>query len=200
MRSYFIGLLVLTGLMVASSSAQVVPDAQTGGLPLSVGLGVSAYNVDWDNGLMYGGTVWADYTLTRVPAVLSGIGLEFEARDISLNRGNMRPSNFRLDAIGGGPIYFVRLRHAPNLRIYAKDIIGYGGIDWNNPDPQFTHETRTINSPGGGFEYRMFGRFLARADYEYQIWPVIGPEQTYLDPQGATFGVMYDFAYRGPRF
>ncbi|HWE86859.1 MAG TPA: outer membrane beta-barrel protein [Terracidiphilus sp.] len=200
MRSYLIGLLVFMGLMVTTSAAQAVPGAQSGGIPLSVGLGVSAYNVNWGNGLMYGGTIWADYMLTRLPDTLHGLGIEAQGQVITLNRGNTRPSNFRLDVVGGGPIYFVRVRRVPNLRFYAKDIIGYGGIDWNNPDPQFTHETRTINAPGGGFEYRMFGRYLARADYEYQIWPAVGTQRPYYDPQGFTFGVMYDFAYRRPRF
>jgi hypothetical protein len=47
--------------------------------------------------------------------------LEVEARDISLDRGD-KPSNYREDTAGGGPMY--TWRHYRNFRPYGKYLIG----------------------------------------------------------------------------
>jgi len=194
-----IGLFALTGalggLLSIAGRAQTVSSAAGGGLPLSIGLGVSDYDVDWGHGRMVGGTVWIDYDLDRGPAYLRGLGVEVEARDINLNRSSTQPSNFRLETLGGGPIYFAELRRIPNLRPYGKFNIYYAGIDWNNPDPRYTHETRAATAPGLGFEYRVYRSILFRADYEYQFWPDIVVPGRVLNPQGFTLGGMYDFSH-----
>jgi opacity protein-like surface antigen len=145
---------------------------------------------------MEGGALWIDYSFTG-PAILHGFGIEAEARDISLGRGPGVPSNFRLDTAGGGVIY--TWRHFNNLKPYVKFLDSYGGIDWDNPVPNFKHETRSVPAVGGGIEYRVFRSIWVRGDYEYQFWPDIDisrPNSTHvLNPQGFTIGAMYDFRH-----
>jgi opacity protein-like surface antigen len=173
-------------------SSQVVPTATEVGLPLAVGAGFSNYDVDWGHGRMDGGTLWIDYTLKRVPFLLHGIGIEAEARDISLDRGN-HPANFRQDTIGGGAIY--RWPHFRSFHPYGKLLVGYGSIDFANipNEPNYKHDSRTIYAAGGGLEYSLFGHIWVRADYEYQAWPdLLGHT---ADPQGFTVGSSYDFGH-----
>lgn len=145
---------------------------------------------------MLGGTVWADWHPNRVPAFLRGIGLEAEARDISLGRQAAKPSNFRQDTAGGGVIY--NWRHFNNFQPYAKYLIQLGSIDFRlKNDPAYAHDTRTVLTPGLGFEVHAVGNLWARADYEYQFWNNLFGQT--LDPQGFTFGVAYRFSGPGRR-
>jgi opacity protein-like surface antigen len=178
--------------------SQVVPSAEgSSGPPLAIGAGLSVYNTDWSGRYMEGGALWVDWSFTG-PPILRGFGLEAEARDISLGRGTHGvPPNFRLDTAGGGVIY--TWRHFHNLKPYAKVEDNYGGIDWNNPVPNYKHETRAVLALGGGLQYRVFRSIWVRGDYEYQFWPDIDlsrPNSTHvLDPQGFTIGAMYDFRH-----
>jgi opacity protein-like surface antigen len=170
--------------------SQVVPSAMEGGLPLDVGVGFSNYDVDWGHSRMDGATLWVDYTVKRVPSLLYGIGLEVEARDISLNHGD-KPANFRQDTAGGGVTY--AWPHFRNFHPYGKFLLGYGSIDFANiPNlPNYKHDSRTVYATGGGLKYRFFRHIWVRADYEYQIWPdLLGHTG---DPQGFTVGSSYDF-------
>lgn len=188
---------VLAALFMAAAFPifpQVVPAATEGGLPLSVGVGFSGYNPDIQHGIMYGGTLWIDYTLIPVPSFLHGIGLEAEARDISLDHSQAEPPNLREDFAGGGAIY--TWRHFRNIRPYAKVILGYGNADYESKSLVRYHDSRTVTSPGGGVEIRAFRRVWARVDYEYQIWPDFfktSKPAGYLDPQGLTVGASYHF-------
>jgi opacity protein-like surface antigen len=151
---------------------------------------------------MLGGTVWIDYTPNHIPAILYGLGIEAEARDISINRSATQPSNFRLDTAGGGVKYTLHLRRLRDFQPYGKYLVDFGGIDWNNPDPKWQHETRTVMAPGGGFEYRTYRNIFVRADYEYQFWPdiaLMSPGGHVLNPQGFTVGAVYDFSGFHPR-
>jgi opacity protein-like surface antigen len=185
----------LAAIFVAAISlpllSQTAPSATEVGLPLAVGAGFSNYDVDWGHGRMDGTTLWMDYMLKPVPSLLHGIGIEAEARDISLNRGN-QPSNFRLDTAGGGVIY--KWPHYRNFHPYGKFIVNYGSIDFSGiPNfPNYKHDSRTIYAVGGGLEYRAFRHIWVRADYEYQAWPNLLSNT--LDPQGFTAGAAYDFS------
>jgi len=169
--------------------SQTVPAAREGGLPLAVGGGVSYWDVDWARSRMEGGTLWADWYFNRAPSFLKGIGLEAEARDISFNRGD-KPNNFRHDTAGGGVIY--AWRHYPNVYPYGKFVMGLASIDFRIPQaPNYTHDTRVFMAPGLGVQYRVYRHVWARADYEYQAWEKLLGNTP--DPQGFTFGAMYDF-------
>jgi len=183
-------------LLIAAvpSFPQVVPSAHEDRLSFSVGAGASSFDVDWGHGRMLGGTLWADWHPGKVPSFLNGIGLEIEARDISLDRGT-HPSNYREDTAGGGPIY--TWRHYRNFHPYGKFLLQFGSMDFKIPNSTYTHDTRTIYAPGLGLEYRVFENIWARADYEYQRWPnLLGGTP---DPQGFTVGASYDFGHRHRR-
>jgi len=193
---------VLAALLIAAACpvfAQVVPAATEGGLPLSVGVGFSGYNPDIKSGIMYGGTLWIDYQPVQVPRFLDGIGLEVEARDISLDHSKFQPPNLREDFAGGGVSY--TWRHFRNIRPYAKVIWGYGNADYELKNLMPHHDSRTVTSPGGGVEFRAFRRVWARADYEFQIWPDFFQSNGmagFLDPQGITVGASYHFGNENP--
>lgn len=176
--------------------SQVVPSAHAGsGQAFTVGVGPSSYDVDWGHGRMLGGTIWADWHPNRVPRLLQGIGLEAEARDISLDHSSSQPSNYRQDTIEGGPIY--SWPHYRSFRPYVKFLIGYGNMDFTVKNPDYTHDSRTVYAPGGGFDVRAYGPIWARVDYEYQSWPNLLGHTS--DPQGFTVGVAYAFGGGGFR-
>src|SRR5580658_5726855 len=89
----------------ATTSAQVAPAYQSQGIPLTIGFGPSSYDVEWGHGRMYGGTVWVDWYPIQLPKALEGLGVEFEARDISLHNVGFGQKNVRQDTAGGGVIY-----------------------------------------------------------------------------------------------
>jgi hypothetical protein len=192
MRFYWVLFpLYAASLLLAAVPAfsQTVPSYQARGIPLVVGIGPSSYDVDWGHGRMLGGTIWADWYPKWVPPVVHGLGVEFEARDISLNRGYGQ-TNMRQDTIAGGPVY--TWRHYKNMHPYFKYLIGYGSMDFAG-SPGYSHDTRTLTAPGGGLEYRIYRQFWARADYEYQTWQKLLGKTP--NPQGFTAGVSYDFGH-----
>jgi opacity protein-like surface antigen len=170
--------------------SQVAPAYERSGWPVRLGIGPSSYDVDWGHGRMLGGTIWADWYPEKLPHVLRGLGLEGEARDISLDRSSTQP-NMRQDTAGIGPIY--AWNHFHNFHPYLKYLIAYGSIDFVSPSPTYSHDTRTLYAPGLGFEYRFYRQFWARADYEYQTWQVLLGNTP--NPQGFTVGVAYDFGH-----
>ncbi|MGB6744839.1 MAG: outer membrane beta-barrel protein [Terracidiphilus sp.] len=175
-----------------SQTAPAGYEART--LPITVGVGVSNIDVDWGRSRMYGDTLWIDYFPTRLPHMLSGLGVDVEGRDINYDRPTTVPSNFRQDTAAGGPIY--TWRRFPNFQIYGKGLIGFGSIDFMlNQPPYSRHDTRTIYAPGGGFLVHAYKHVWVRADYEYQFWPDFLPHNGTRtdDPQGFTLGAVYDF-------
>ncbi len=176
--------------ITAPAYSQAVPAYQRRTWPISVGIGPSSYDVDWGNGRMLGGTIWADWYPTKLPHILRGLGLEGEVRDISLNRSSDQ-TNVRQDTAGAGPIY--AWRHFHSFHPYAKYLIAYGSVDFPG-NGTYSHDTRTLYAPGGGFEYRFYRQLWARADYEYQTWQSLFGLGNTPNPQGFTVGVAYDFA------
>ena len=171
--------------------SQVVPTYQENSLDLSIGIGPSGYDVNWGHGRMYGGTIWADWYPRWMPSALRGLGVEIEARDISLDRHLPPQANIRQDTAGGGPIY--AWRHFRNFHPYCKFLISHGSYDFTSPSPTYSHDTRTLWAPGVGFEYRIYRPIWARADYEYQTWQTLLGKTP--NPQGFTAGIAYSFAY-----
>ncbi len=169
------------------SFAQVAPDAKGPGIPLTVGVGYSNYATDW-SGRLEGPALWLDWNINKGPALLQGLGIEVEARD--LNYGRSTP-NLRMDTLSGGAIY--RWRHFDRFSPYAKFLVGYGSIDFTSSDPNYKHDSRTVLGPGGGVEYRAFGNLWVRGNYDYQFWPSFFNNHT-LDPDGITVGVSYDLS------
>jgi opacity protein-like surface antigen len=176
--------------------AQTVEAANEAKPPFAIGAGISGFNTpDFGHGHLLGGTLWIDYTPSRVPRILSGIGIEAEARDLNYGRSTYVPANLREDTAGGGVIY--SWRHFRNFRPYGKFFLGYGNVDDGVTASHRNHDSRTITSVGGGVELRVFRNVWARADYEYQFWPDFFKNTTpagLLNPQGFTVGAMYHFS------
>ena len=180
--------------------AQTVPAATEGNLPLAVGAGFSGYNPDYNTGHLLGGALWMDYFPSQVPHFLQGIGIEAEARDLSLGRSSSQPSNLREDTIEGGVIY--SWRHFHNVHPYGKFLMGYGNTDYRSLPGAVVawrgHDSRTITIAGGGVDIKAFQHIWLRADYEYQSWPDFfkGTKNPAMNPQGFTVGALYRFGGR----
>jgi hypothetical protein len=192
----FLVLAVSIFTVTVPAFSQVAPAYETkGGWPISLGIGPSSYNVDLGHDRMLGGTIWVDFYPEKLPHILRGLGVEGEARVISLNGSSTPPSVQRQETVGAGPIY--AWHHFHNFHPYFKYLIAYGSMDFNIGSPTYTHDTRTLSAPGGGFEYRFYRQFWARADYEYQTWQTLFGKT--FRPQGFTVGVAYDFAHPIPK-
>jgi opacity protein-like surface antigen len=175
--------------------SQVVPAYQAHGLNLSIGIGPSSYDVDWGHGRMLGGTIWGDWYPvypSRVPTFFKGFGLEGELRDISLDPNLPPQKNQRQDTAGGGLIYAWRINN--RFHPYFKGLVMDGSVDFYPAGCCYSHDTRTVIAPGGGFEYRFYGPLWVRGDYEYQDWVGYLLGNT-LNPQGFTLGIAYDFSH-----
>lgn len=131
----FPALLVATVLPIHS---QVSPAANQGGVPIVVGAGFSDFSIDWGPGKrMEGISAWADWYPNRLPAVLNGLGIEAEGRDIDFGRP-AGISRMRQDTGLGGLIY--TWNHYRNFRPYVKYLAGVGSIDF--PPGGHTRMTR----------------------------------------------------------
>jgi len=128
-------LAVLFAGAVLSAGAQVVPSAEAGGLPIVAGAGASLFNMDWGHDqfgqprYMEGVTGWVDWNLTRLPgpALLRGLSVEIELRDISFGEPNSlsnanvgdKSTNLRQDTGLGGVIYTWRHYRRGRWRAWA---------------------------------------------------------------------------------
>ncbi len=204
---------LLAALLVAVAFpvvAQVVPSAESGGLPIVAGAGVSGFNMDWGHDqfgrtrYMEGITAWFDWNLTRLPGpdLLRGFSVELEGRDIDFglpaSLSNARfgdtGTNLRHDTGLGGVAY--TWRHIHRIHPYAKALAGIGSIDFPPlpaSPPTYRHDDRTITAFGGGADLRIVRSIWLRADYEYQLWPDLFGSPHPLTPYGITIGAVYDF-------
>ncbi len=188
--------IVLAGLLFAGALplfSQSAPTATQGELPLTVGFGMSSWDVDWAHGRMQGITAWADWNFYQAPSVLRGLGIEAEGRDINWGRVH-QPSNYRQDTAEGGPIYTVR--KFSRFQPYAKYLLGIGSMDFTIPGhPHYHHDSRELYAPGLGVTFFATKSILVRVDYEYQFWGKLFGGTP--NPQGFTLGAAYDFSRRG---
>jgi opacity protein-like surface antigen len=192
-----LSLAVLLVFSTSLSYSHTAPAARSfEPIPITVGVGLADYNPDWDHGHLLGGALWIDYTPEWLPGPLRGLGIEAEARDLSLNYAVKTGPLYREDVASGGVLY--TWRHYRRFRPYGKFLMGYGNADWHGRQPgSRQQQSRTVTTAGGGIEMDAFHRVWVRADYEYQWWPdfffVDTPAQGSLSPQGFTLGVSYHF-------
>jgi hypothetical protein len=182
-----------------SAAAQVSAPYQGKGLPIKIGFGAAGFEPDWGHGRMYGGAIWMDWFPKNLPSFLNGLGIEAEARDISLDK-HLEPqadpqhsgqANTKEDTAGGGVIYNLAQLHG--FHPYVKFIASQGSVDFI-ASPNYSHDTRLVMAPGGGFECRIYRQVWARADYEYQRWTGT-LLHNYLTPSGYTVGITYDLSH-----
>jgi hypothetical protein len=168
-----------------SLHAQVAPSARVGGLPISVGVGISDYNLDFGPGRrMQGAVVRAGYSLFH------GIGIDGSARTLFMNTPSqltrMQQSTFL-----GGVYYEASGRW--HIHPFVRAGGGIGLIEFPSKYPLYTRDTYPVFAPSGGIEVPITRKVFARAEYEYQFWKQFrGPND--LTPQGGTIGVTYYFS------
>jgi hypothetical protein len=177
-----------------SAFSQVVPQAEQGRLPFSVGGGFSDFlSSDGSGHRLTGGAVWVDSRPTMLPLSQHGFGLEAESRYVSNPQSKSHESGiFHQGTVGGGPTY--TLLRFSRFHPYAKFIVSFAGQSFFVGAHAYHHDTQNVYAPGGGVDCRLFSHLWARVDYEYQIWPnpFSNPNWT-LDPQGWTVGGSWDF-------
>jgi opacity protein-like surface antigen len=176
-----------------SARAQVTYSASEGKQPFTVGVGVANFSDDWgvQDPRQIGITMWVDWRPPFVPAVLDGLGVEFEGRTVHWDTPSYLPGH-RMDTALGGAIY--QFRRPRLIRPYGKFLLGIGSIDFPNPT-DYSHDTRTVYEPGGGADVRIWNRLSVRGEYNYQFWhETFGPND--LNPNGFSFGAVYDFGLR----
>jgi hypothetical protein len=199
MRPKLISALATVGLcLFAARTPGQVASAATSNIriPLKLGVGFSDFRTSFGHGTVKGGTLWLDYLPNQVPRLLEGIGIEAEARDLSMNPSSTTPVS-RIDEAQGGVIY--SWNHLKDVHPYGKMLIGYGNVDRTMFGVK-GHDSRTITVYGGGLEFRVLGNVRSRVDYEYQFWPDFWKNSTpaeSLTPSGFTFSVAYDLSNLG---
>jgi opacity protein-like surface antigen len=177
--------LVVAALFILSTlpmAAQVSPSAKINGIPLSVGGGISDYNLDFGpSRRMIGASAWVDYRIWH------GLGVEAEGTSIFAAKPDSL-TRMKQDTIKGGLIY--KYHPVFHLVPYAKGLYGLGSIDFPSHNPFYTHDTFSMMAVGGGVEYRLWKNVYLRGDYEYQWWDHFLGHHT-LTPSGATIGATY---------
>jgi hypothetical protein len=171
--------------------SQVAPAATEGGLPLTVGVGVSDYDLDFCCGTrMVGISAYVDWDLFILPGVLKNLSIQAEGNAIDFGPPARMPNARQDTGLVGVKYTYRRFR---NLQPYGKFMGGIGSVDFTQPlVPYYTHDTFAVFAPGGGVEYRLWRRVWVRGDYEYQFWEhTFGPRD--LNPQGFTIGASYHF-------
>jgi len=197
----FLALLVAAAALPAL--AQTAPAAIETGARLFVGAGASGYDPDFlVPGHMEGGAIWIDFYPDRGPALLHGLGLEIEGRDISISPP-AQFKNLREDTGGGGAIY--SWRHFHRVVPYGKFMWEHASIDFPTsgvrPDGStYSHDTRSLHEGGVGADIYLFHNVWMRAGVEEQIWQRLfenpaNPNTTGIGmkPRGVTIGFSYSF-------
>ena len=195
MRSNPILPLFLALIIIASpglARSQVQASAYRNTPPLSVGVGASGFNVDWNHSRMHATTLWVDWHPGRIPSLLRGLGGEVEGHDLNYGRPSTVPSNFRQDTALGGPIYALPSFH--NIRPYGKFLVGFGSFDFGDRGPHYTHDTRSLYEMGAGVDGRVWRHYIVRAEYGYQEWQSLFNGKN-RNPRGVSCGVLYDFRF-----
>ena len=175
MRRLYAFALALGAWLVAAPAAhgQALPAASGPGAYISVGGGVSAYQVDYGTRIDYGSAVVANMHLR------GRYSLEAEARFLKYHTDEQVTQTTYLI----GP-ELVLLKHGP-FRPYAKFLVGDARMTFPFG---YAHGNYFAMAPGAGLDIAIAPRLdLRLIDVEYQSWP----QFTYgnLHPFGVTAGI-----------
>lgn len=170
------------GCAAGKLTAQVAPAARVGGFPISVGVGMSGYYLD------YGPGRWMEGPVIRAGVGLyHGLGVDFSARSIFMNTPSeltrMQQNTFLAGAFYDAP-------HIGRVHPFVRFSGGLGTIEFPSRNPLYTRDSYTVYAAGGGVEYQLTRKAALRAEYEYQFWKDFQSPR-YLNPQGVTLGVNY---------
>ncbi|MFC5864719.1 porin family protein [Acidicapsa dinghuensis] len=173
---------LFSGLGCHVGMAQVAPAARVSGIPLTVSIGISDYDLDYGPGRrMQGVDGRIGYEIFR------GIGIDGNARTIFMNTPYPLTRMQQTTYLGG--IFYepqTRWRFRPFVRMGG----GIGVIEFPSRNPFYTRDSYSVYAPSGGVEIPVMARLAIRGEYEYQFWKQYqGPND--LTPQGFTIGVTY---------
>lgn len=165
------------------AAAQAAPSAYGPGHSLWAGVEFSNMNASfpYQSGQRIAGVgAFADYHLSY------RFGLVGDAR--FLNFGGYQGTT-ESSYLAGPKIYFL----APGkFRLYGKFLAGVGRIHYPY---EIGSASYLALAPGAGAEYRIKRRWMAQADYEYQMWPgspgYANEPKHELTPNGFQVGVAY---------
>jgi opacity protein-like surface antigen len=162
--------------------AQVAPSARVGGLPVSIGVGMSSFNLDYGQGRRMEGPV-----VRGGIDIWHGVGVDASARSIFMftptTLSRMQQTTFLVGAFYEGPKVF-------HVRPFARFATGKGIIEFPSDNPKFTRGSYLVFAPSGGVEVPLSSKIALRADYEYEGWRNYRNDHD-LTPQGYTIGVDY---------
>lgn len=176
--------LILAALLLAPvwSFCQVVPAARGGTPVFYVGGLFSYFDAGYQSNRLTGVGAYVDW----VP--YPHFGVEAEGRWLLFNAQH----DFRQYTYLAGPRY--GFRRGRRLQPYAKVLLGGGVIDFPY---HLAYGNYLAIAPGAGIDFRINRHWIARGDYEYQIWPsavgIPGIASSALKPNGVSVGLAYRF-------
>src|ERR1700679_4168323 len=170
-----LSVLIAVCVLCHTAGAQNIPTAEGPGSYVAVGGGFSAFQADYGQRVILGGTVYADINPTW------RYGIETEARYLRFNTfEDVTESNYL-----AGPRITVK---PGTFRPYVKFLVGAGKITL---PVRFAQGTFLTYAPGGGLDYIMNDRVTLRViDFEYQVWPDFSSFGR-LSPYGISAGISF---------
>ena len=193
-------------LVSVSCAAQVAPAVnQKPPLGTSLGVAMNYWSADWGAGKInrWGPsasgtiTIWHDWSVIAEGRALIWGG------NSNASGGTVRPTSAFKYYSGAGGVLFASGywgRFQPLLKAEA----GYASMSHPSNLSGHFHDTSTIYTLGGGFDYHTHGNLWTRFEYNYDFFPNF---QSYFDhknhglnPRGITFGMTYRFGPWGSRF
>ena len=171
------------GLLGQSTRAQVVPAAYGSADTLWVGAEYSNMDASFpyqSGDRLAGVGVFADFNLR------AHLGLEGDARFMQF--GGYQAETER--TLLGGPRF--RFNRLGKFQPYAQGLIGAATVQYPFKIGQASY---LAVAPAGGVSYRVSGRWLVRAQYEYQFWlnspGYVNEPAHQLKPNGLQVGVAF---------
>ena len=194
-------------LVSVSCGAQVAPAVnQKPPLGTSLGVAMNYWSADWGSakvnrwGPSASGTVtiWHDWSV-----IAEGRALIWGGNSFANGRGGTLPTSAFKYYSGAGGVLFTS-GYWGRLQPLLKAEVGHASMSHPSNLSGHLHDTSTIYTLGGGFDYHTHGNLWTRVEYNYDFFPNF---QSYIDhknhglnPRGITFGVTYRFGAWGSRF
>jgi hypothetical protein len=167
--------LLLAGMaaLPGNARAQAAESANAGHLFLSAGAGGSGFYIQYGERKNLGITAWVDADSIR------HFGVEGEGRWLEFHQtADVHVETYLI----GGRYHF----NVGRMKPYVKGLVGDGRFNFPY---NYAYGHYLVVAPGGGVDYHLNRRWSARADFEYQYWPLF----TYgaMSSVGGTIGLQY---------
>jgi len=143
-------------------------------------------------------TIWHDWSV-----IAEGRALIWGGNSFANGVGGTLPTSAFKYYSGAGGVLFTS-GYWGRFQPLLKGEVGYASMSHPSNLSGHLHDTSTIYTLGGGFDYHTHGNLWTRFEYNYDFFPNF---QSYIDhknhglnPRGITFGVTYRFGAWGSRF